>query len=51
MSVQSVATTSVAETGSVRAQRLLDHFEEVYTHFEVIIPNSEKDNPLLTLSQ
>lgn len=48
--IHAALTAHLQLTGSVRAAFVLDHFEDALTRFWVVIPASEKENPLLSLS-
>ena len=45
--IHSALTAHLQRTGSVRASFVLDHFEDALKRFWVVIPASERENPLL----
>jgi len=45
--IHATLTAHVQHTGSVRANFVLEHFEDALKRFWVVIPASEKENPLL----
>lgn len=45
--LKSSLITYFERTESLRAKYILDHFDESISRFAVVVPDSEKGNPLL----